>query len=223
MGEHMENKNIINIVTSLTGRLAEQNTSLIERYHNRIKISRFIGINLFFILAITMITGYNYLIYEYTERYHLVYNSAPIFAVLLLIIVTHKNESKLLEKIRMYLCLVAMQIMIGYLTIEGIIGSVKKGLESDIIFTLLISFLMSSLFLYSIYHTSKSLAEVVLHSYTSQKYKIIFSLVTGEEIKGTLITITKKNDYIVKAEGKEGEILIKNSVISVIQLYANED
>lgn len=218
----MDSKSIAHIA-SVAGSIVEQNISLIEKIHSRIKFSRFIGTNLFFIFGFLFICGYVYGIQEYLKEYYIMFLLLPMVLALVFSVITKKYFSNtLIDNIILYLFLLSLEIIFGYLLYDSILEllAVKSSMDAvKRLLSILFVTLPFLIFQYSLYHISKNTAETAVQYFLKKDYEIILHLANSTEIKGTLITITKNNDYVIKIAGEQGETLVRYSSINVIKLY----
>ncbi len=114
-----------------------------------------------------------------------------------------------------FIMIILIVILIGYMLLDNIMKFNVLKLESYIVTVM--SALLFLLLSYSLIYASKNVSELVIQRFLPN-YIIIIRLSNGETLTGSLVTITKKNDYIMKTNIHENEILIKNSAIVTLQI-----
>ncbi|RXZ78082.1 hypothetical protein EBB07_28940 [Paenibacillaceae bacterium] len=209
-------------MASIAGVIVEQNISEIEKYQTRIKVSRFMGTNLFFSFSLAFIFSYVYWVYFYTIGHYILHLMFPSILFFISIIFTQKSASKLISNLTMLFALISLQIFLSYFLLDAILILIKT-VSGEPIAMSIFTLSMISIFMYSIFYTCKNLSEIVLQKYMRKNFKVRFALTTGQTIYGSLITITKKGDYIMKIDSKNTEILIKDTVVSSIELINTEE
>ncbi|MCY9738147.1 hypothetical protein M5X17_31130 [Paenibacillus alvei] len=219
------NKQISNFVLVAESAL-EQNISVIEKIHSKIKLSRFIGTNLFLVISISTIVGYIYVADTYIREYFFLASIIPaLLCLVLLPLINNRIKltySELKNKLLNYVLITLIETTFAYSsfylgknlwTADKLMPAIK---ENFVIVFMLSAFL---LFLYSLYFTCKEIAEAIVKMmFDDVCYEICIQLNSGIEIVGRLITITKKHDYVVQVLGESKETLIRNSSISTIKI-----
>lgn len=209
----LDSKSIVSIA-SVASNLVEQNVSQIEKIHTRLKISRFIGVNLFFFLAVFFIIGVCYVVNSFFNSYYLLV--LFLFLFFLLVSKLSKRAGKSLNwSISAYVLFVVLDTLIVYF-LYGMVEKLFDG-SFDIDTTtalapLAILCLLSS---HLLYFLSKNLAEVLSQRFFSDNYSVELNLTNGLILRGRLINITRKNDYIIKTEMDEEVLVRYNSIVFV--------
>lgn len=117
----------------------------------------------------------------------------------------------------LFLILIIEIVAISFL-LESLI-SFKDGVSINAIVVIFFSCLMLSIFTYSFYFLIKEMSDTIIRYFFEKvKYLIEFKLTNGEIITGDLLTVTKKNDYIIKSAPNQNETLIKNSAILTLEI-----
>ena len=216
----MEQKHLSQL-TSIVGSVLEQNISEIEKIHSRIKLSRFIGVNLFFLTGLSIISAYIYA-YTFLKEFSIIITILffLIFFILINLFKKKLYDSPFLTNLMTYTMFVALPPMFGAIMFDVTIETIQNGLSLEtlkISFPFLVGIILFFYCIYAMYHFSRVLASLVVQKIIKSDYQVLIFLTNGQALIGSLVTINKKNDYIIR--GKDGEeILIKNSAISYIKL-----
>ncbi|MFL1672562.1 hypothetical protein [Paenibacillus dendritiformis] len=211
----MDSKSIVSIA-SVASNLIEQNISQIEKIHTRIKISRFIGGNIFFFLAVCFIIGFCYVVNSFFNSYYFVC-FLVLFLFFLLTLKLSKRAGKPLSlSISAYVLFVVLDTGIIYL-LHGYLVELFDGSSDKIDATTALAPLTILCFLstFLLYFLSKTLAEVIIQRLFNDTYSVEVHLTNGLMLRGRLINITRKNDYIIKTEMDEEMLVRYNSIVFV--------
>lgn len=214
------NKNFITISSKLASTLTEQNISMIEKIHSKIRLSRYIGQNLFLLFGAIIIVGYIYFVQTYFANYYILAIFLPLLICIPLMIFRNRKDNELLKQIFIYWLTISIVVMVGYLLYVSLDSFYSNGINyfSLISITLILAMFLL-LFTYSLYYSSKNLSETVVRTFLKYPYIITLKLVNGDTLIGELKTITSKNDYILKLEIEDNEILVKNNSIVTLMLH----
>ncbi|KQY90968.1 hypothetical protein ASD24_24540 [Paenibacillus sp. Root52] len=190
--------------------VVEQNISELEKLQNNVKRMRYMGRNIFLILALCIVGAYLFTTVKLVPDKFFMFvgmllfvSSIPITMYLV------KRTNKFLVQIgQFWFCISTLNLFITMI--------VHSFSEKPSIYYLAILVMCALCFLlcYSIFILSKELPEKFLIQYLSNIRDLEISLITGVKIEGKLKTITKHNDFVIETE--RGEVLIKNNAISYI-------
>ncbi|MDM5277497.1 hypothetical protein QUF95_08890 [Paenibacillus silvae] len=191
--------------------VVEQNISELEKLQNNVKRMRYMGRNIFLILALCIVGAYIFTTVQLVPEKFFMFVGMLLFvsSVPITIYLIKKNNKFLVQIGQFLFCISTLNLFIT-IVLKNIFSAKPS------IYYLIILILCAVCFVlcYSILILSKELPEKFLIQYLSNVPDLEISLLTGVRIEGKLKTITKQNDFVLETE--KGEILIKNTAISYI-------
>ncbi|MEK3671098.1 hypothetical protein [Paenibacillus sp. FSL R10-2771] len=214
----MDSKTIVTTTRFLT-LITEQNISNIEKIHNQVRKSRFIGINLFFILSLFLILTCIYLLSLGTVNNKNYFILIPIIVMspVFLIVSQNKSLNEFIKAITAIVYWISLEIFLGgilyvSITIYGF------NFNMEILIGCFFSIILISFGLYFLFSMSKKISELWIQTFFNKKYLLTANLINGQNVAGRLVTITRKGDYIINPAEDSCDLLIKNVAISTLSI-----
>ncbi|MFE4571346.1 hypothetical protein [Paenibacillus chitinolyticus] len=210
---NLDSKPLINLSTFLL-KFAEQNITSIEKIHNKYRLKRFVGINIFFPLIVLFILTLVFLSIEL--------NPFISFLPMIILIFT----TKIIEKqIGLLIFCISLEVPVMFVIYDlghsALISFVdNKIISIGALLLVLVFCLLAFLILFGAYQVVKNIIERL--NSVSPKLKVFIQLTNANSVTGELLTINRKSDYIIRSN-EGNEILVKNNGIATVYILNDSE